>query len=182
MDEFLKKAGQFSEEEIVLLQKEVQSHVCVKGTILLKKGDVCSSIYFIKKGAVYHHTTDESGHQRVIDLQVTNDWVLNHKSFTSRKPSEYQIQVYEDSEIYELTMASVHKLIAISQSFLQMGKILEETTSRIQFFDGNYTPDEKYAYILTHKPLILQKFPQTILASYLKITPETLSRVRKRVS
>lgn len=182
MDEFLKKAGQFSEENMLLLQKEVQQHICVKGTILLKKGDVCSSIYFIKKGAIFHHTTDENGNQRVIDLQVTNDWVLNHTSFTSRKPSEYEIQVYEDSEVYELSIESIHTLIAISQSFLQMGKIFEEATSRVHFFDENYTPDEKYAYILTNKPLVLQKFPQTILASYLKITPETLSRVRKRVS
>ncbi len=182
MNEFLKKAGHFSEEEIALLQKEVQHHLCVKGTYLLQKGDVCSSIYFIKKGAIYHHTTDKDSNLQVIDLNTTHDWVLNHTSFSSRKPSEYEIQVYEDSELYELSMKSIHKLIAISQSFLQMGKILEESTSRVHFFDENYTPDEKYVFILTNKPLLLQKFPQTILASYLKITPETLSRVRKRVT
>jgi hypothetical protein len=62
-----------------------------------------------------------------------------------------------------------------------MGRILEESTSRIDFFDNNNTPDEKYRYIIANKPKLLQKFPQTIIASYLKISPETLSRVRKRL-
>lgn len=182
MIEFLNKAGHFSEEESMLLQKEVQHHLCTKDTFLLRKGEVSSSIYFIKKGAVYHHKTDDDGNVHIIDLNATHDWVVNHTSFTSRKPSVREIQVYEDSEVYELSITSIHKLIASSQSFLQMGKVLEETTSRIHFFDGNYTPDEKYAHILAHKPVLLQKFPQTMIASYLKITPETLSRVRKRVS
>ena len=110
------------------------------------------------------------------------DRVINHKSFTTRKPSENLIQAFEDSTIYELSIEAIHKLIATSQSFLQLGKILETTISRIDFFDNNNTPDEKYRFILEHKPMLLQKFPQKIIASYLKITPETLSRVRKRFS
>ncbi|WP_299682110.1 Crp/Fnr family transcriptional regulator [uncultured Dokdonia sp.] len=182
MNDFIEKLGTFSEEDIAILEKEVQQHMCAKDTCLLKKGEVCSSVYFVKEGAVYHHTTDKDGNLHVIDVNTTNDWVLNHKSFTSRKPSTYQIQVYEDSELYELSITSIHKLIALSPSFLQMGKLLEVVTSRLRFFDGNYTADEKYAYILSNKPELLQKFPQMILASYLKMTPETLSRVRKRVS
>ncbi|PKG42822.1 Crp/Fnr family transcriptional regulator, partial [Psychroflexus sp. MES1-P1E] len=111
----------------------------------------------------------------------SNDWVINHKSFTTRKPSEYSIQAFEESFIYELSIDAIHRLIAQSQSFFQMGKILEESTSRIDFFDNNNTPDEKYDFIIKNKPSLLQKFPQKIIASYLKITPETLSRVRKRI-
>ena len=120
--------------------------------------------------------------KNVIDLSIPNDWVLNHKSFTARKPSEYSIQAFEDTSYYEISIDAIHRLIAQSQSFLQMGKILEESISRIYFFDNNNTPDEKYLHIITKKPELLQKFPQTIIASYLKITPETLSRVRKRIS
>lgn len=75
-----------------------------------------------------------------------------------------------------------HRLIGQSQSFLQMGKILEESTSRIDFFDNNNTQDEKYQYVLENKPELIQSFPQKLIASYLKITPETLSRVRNRFS
>ena len=117
-----------------------------------------------------------------IDLYIKNDWVINHKSFSTRQPSEYTIQSFKKSFVYELTIDSVHKLISKSQAFLTMGKILEESTSRINFFDNNNTPDEKYDFIINNKPQLLQEFPQKIIASYLKITPETLSRVRKRLS
>lgn len=63
-----------------------------------------------------------------------------------------------------------------------MGKILDASTSRIDFFDNNNTPDEKYQYILKNKSEFIQKFPQKLIASYLKITPETLSSVRNRFS
>ncbi len=180
--ELLKKAGEFSEKDSLLLKKELQFRKLKKGEILLKEGKTCSSLCFVVSGSFYQYGIDSELSKNIIDLSITNDWVINHKSFTSRKPSEYSIQAFEDSSFYEISIDAIHRLIAQSQSFLQMGKILEESTSRINFFDNNNTPDEKYLYILKNKPNLLQKFPQTIIASYLKITPETLSRVRKRLS
>lgn len=177
----INKAGKFSEKDTLLLKKELQLRELKKGGILLEKGDVCSSLCFVISGSFYQYNIDFELNKNIIDLNTDNDWVLNHKSFTSRKPSEYSIQAYEDSSFYEISIDAIHRLIAQSQSFLQMGKILEESTSRINFFDNSNTPDEKYSYILENKPNLLQKFPQTIIASYLKISPETLSRVRKRL-
>lgn len=178
----LKKAGKFSEKDSLLLKKELQFRELKKGDVLLEKGTICSSLCFVVSGSFYQYNIDSELNKNIIDLNTENDWVINHKSFTSRKPSEYSIQAYEDSSLYEISIDAIHRLIAHSQTFLQMGKILEESTSRIDFFDNNNTPDEKYRYIITNKPKLLQKFPQTILASYLKISPETLSRVRKRLS
>lgn len=178
----LSKAGNFSEKESLLLKQELQFKELKKGDMLLEKGNVCSSLCFIVSGSFYQYNIDPEFNKNIIDLNIPNDCVINHKSFTSRKPSECSIEAFEDSAVYEISMDAIHKLIALSQSFLQMGKILEETTSRIDFFDNNFTPDEKYHYIITNKPNLLQNFPQTIIASYLKITPETLSRVRKRLS
>jgi CRP-like cAMP-binding protein len=179
--ELLKKSGNFSEKESILLKQELQHRKLNKDDFLLEKGHICSSLCFVISGSFYQYNVDLDGNKNVIDLKIPNDWVINHKSFTTRKPSEYAIQAYEDSFIYELSINAIHRLIAKSQSFLQMGKILEESISRIDFFDNNNTPDEKYCFILKNKPDLLQKFPQTIIASYLKITPETLSRVRKRI-
>jgi len=178
----INKAGKFSEKDSLLLRKELKFRELKKGDFLLKNGAVCSSLCFVVSGSFYQYNVDSQLNKNIIDLNTKDDWVINHKSFTSRKPSEYSIQAYEDSSFYEISMDAIHRLIAHSQTFLQMGKILEESTSRIDFFDNNNTPDEKYHYIITIKPNLLQKFPQTVIASYLKITPETLSRVRKRLS
>lgn len=174
------KAGSFSEKDAALLKEELQLRTLKKGAILLEKGCVCSSVAYVVSGCLYLYDYDTDLEKNVIDLYTSNDWVLNHKSFTTRKPSEYVIEAFEDCTIYEISMDAIHKLIAISQSFLQMGKILDEANTRISFFDNKSTPDEKYEFIVNNKPDLIQKFPQKMIASYLKITPETLSRVRKR--
>jgi CRP-like cAMP-binding protein len=178
----LQKAGTFTEKEAGLLTERLQFVELPKDTVFLQKGEVCSSFCFVVSGCLYQYDLDEDGNEQVIDIHIQNDWVINHKSFTSRKPSEVLIQAYEDSEVYELSIDVIHQLIAQSPSFLQMGTILETATARIALFDNNSTADEKYQFILDNNPELLQKFPQKIIASYLKMTPETLSRVRKRFS
>ena len=180
--EHLKKAWGFSEKEFSLLNQELVFRELRKDDFILKDGEVCSSIYLTVSGSFYQYNTDFDLNKNFIDLYVSNEWMLNHKSFTSRKPSKYSIQAFENSTVCELSIESIHKLIGISQKFLQMGRILEESTSRIDFFDNNNTPDEKYSYLLKNRPKLIQKFPQKVIASYLKITPETLSRVRKRLA
>ena len=182
MIDSLHTTGSYSDQEVQLLEAEIMVRDIKKGTILLDVGEVCSSVYFLEKGAVYQYQLDKENEKQIIDLNVPQDWIINHQSFTSRKPSTYRIEAYEDSRIQMLSITSIHALIAKSQTFLQMGTLLEQAVARVRFFDHQYTPDEKYQYVLKHQPALLQKFPQKILASYLKMTPETLSRVRKRVS
>ena len=77
-----------------------------------------------------------------------------------------------------MTVYSLHNLIEISPVFFQLGKLLQPTTLRTQFYDDSMTPIEKYKYVLEHRPQLLQRFPLKYIAAYLKIAPETLSRVR----
>ncbi|WP_109300022.1 Crp/Fnr family transcriptional regulator [Aquimarina sp. AU474] len=179
---YLKTNGDYSPQELELLKNSLEHKILEKDEFLLEKGEVCSCICFVESGAVLQYKINSDMDQVVIDLNISNDWVINHKSFTSQRPSEYNIKAFEKTTVYILYIESIHRLIAQSQSFLQMGKLLENAVSRIDFFDNNNTPDEKYMFLLKNKPEILQKFPQTLIASYLKITPETLSRVRKRLS
>lgn len=173
--------GDFSEEEKLLLSNEFQFKKLKKGDLLLESNMVCSHVWFVDSGSFCQFNYDADLNKNVLNLHIENDWTFNHKSFTSRKPSEYNIEAYENSTVYELSIEAVHKLIGLSQSFLKMGRILAEDTSSGAILEKQKTPDEKYLYLLKERPKLLQKFPQTVLASYLKITPETLSRVRKRI-
>jgi len=182
MIDFLPIPGSYSDQEVQLLKSEIVICDVKKGELLLDVDEVCSSVYFLEKGAVYQYQLDAENEKQIIDLNVPHDWIINHQSFTSRKPSSYRIEAYEDCKMHMLSIDAMHGLIAKSQAFLQIGILLEQAMARVRFFDQQYTPDEKYQYVLNHQPALLQKFPQKILASYLKMTPETLSRVRKRVS
>ncbi len=174
--------GNYSTDELAALEQRLEHEIYNKGEVLLNEGEVCNRLLFLVKGAVYQYKLNKDSVENIIDLNYSNEWVINHQSFTSRKPSDTIIKAFEATEVYGLSIDSIHHLIALSQTFLQMGKILEEATRRVQLFDNNLNPDEKYQFILTERPNLLQTFPQTLIASYLKITPETLSRVRSRIS
>jgi CRP-like cAMP-binding protein len=177
INQILGKIGRFSEEELNLIHEHCIPRTLKKNEILLEAGQVCRSVYFAVSGAFYQYRMhDIDGN--IIDLHIENEWFLNYVSFISQKPSVDTLRAYSDSEILEMTVDSLHHLIGASPVFFQLGKLLQAPALRSQFFDEAMTPAEKYNYVLEHRPQLLQKFPLRYIASYLKITPETLSRVR----
>lgn len=110
---------------------------------------------------------------------MENDFALDQSSFTSQKPSLFNMQALEDCELIELTVQSLHSLITMSPTFFALGKILDANTR------ANYahlkTPEEKYLALIQNRPQVIQRFPLKYIASYLNMTPETLSRVRGKV-
>ncbi len=174
--------GNFTEAELEWLASELEEVIFEKDEVVLEKGGVCSWLLFIVEGGMVQYQLDEALEKRVIDLRIPTDWVIEHQSFTAQRPSEYTLQAYQKTKVLKLDLEGLHRLIARSQAFLQMGRILKESADRLQLFDQDLTPDEKYQYILEKRPGLLQQFPQKWVASYVKITPETLSRVRARWS
>ena len=178
--EVLNATGNYSEKDIILFEREVKFRRVHKDEVLLTNGEVAKSIFFILKGAIYQYSLKSAIEYNIIDLHVENEWLLNHKSFVSQTPSVNFISAFTESEILEISIESIHYLMGRSPAFFQLNKILEHSTSRVYFFDNLLTPLQKYQFIFENKPQLLQKFPLKIIASFLKITPETLSRVREK--
>lgn len=172
--------GEYSNHDILLFEKEVQIRQIRKGDILLNKGDLAKSMFFVLQGAIYQYMPKEDGSICVLDLYGEEEWLLNDQSFIGQTPSESIISAFSDSWLLEISIDSIHFLIAKSASFLQLNKILAQSTSRVYFFDHSLSPLQKYEFLFRNKPQLLQLFPLKVIASYLKITPETLSRVRER--
>ncbi len=177
INNILKTVGKFSQEELNLFEKYLIKNNFRKNEILLNEGTVCTKAWFILSGAIYQFKYDDID-ENVFDLHCENDWLVGHSSFVAHKPSTSIIKAYSDCEVWEINIDSIHALIARSPAFLQLGKILDTAVSRAHYFDNSLTPHEKYDYLIKTRPQLLQKYPLTIIASYLKITRETLSRVR----
>jgi len=178
----LAQIGTFSEEHVRLFARQVPCRAVPKNTVLLAEGSVCQTVYCSIKGAFYQFTNNDEGETSILDLHLPGEWFFNHQSFTTQIPSSCVIQPYTDGIVLELSIGAIHELIAISPAFLQLGSLLNQATDRIRFFDQNLTPDQKYRYVLDSRPQLLHHFPLKMIASYLKIQPETLSRVRERVA
>lgn len=175
--EILNSLGQFSNFDTELFEKHSARRSLNKNEVLLNEGEVCKSFYFILSGSFSQFQTHDID-EVIIDLHLQNEWMFNQLSLTEQAPSHTTIKAFSKSEIIELSLNSFHCLCSKSQSFLQFGKILNQSVNRVFLFDNSLKPNEKYSYINKVKPQLTKVFPIKMVASYLKIAPETLSRVR----
>lgn len=173
--------GNFSEAEINEFTRYRHNRVFKKGDLLVPAGSVNQSIYFLKQGALVQYQNLDEDNRQYENLYVANDWVFNPALLTGSAHSQVCLQAFTPCELVELTLNSVHRLISFSPAFFALNRVMRTVTDRLSFLQTIQTPDEKYEALLRARPEIVQTFPLKIIASYLKISPETLSRVRSRV-
>ncbi|MCU0432744.1 MAG: hypothetical protein MUC87_04755 [Bacteroidia bacterium] len=170
-----------SEERLVeLFARHTRIRLAGKGEILLERGRVNQTAFYLIDGCAYQYELNDTGEERIIDLHITGDWVLNHSSFVGQRASEVCIKASSVCRLLEVRMEDIHYLISVSQKFIQLGRILEEVNTRVQYFDRQQTPYGKYEGLMKDRKELFGHFPLKMIASYLKITPETLSRVREK--
>lgn len=181
-EEILKTTGTYSDNDFQLFEQEVRVRHVKKNDVLLCKGDVARSIFFMLKGAARQYNIIAETEYNIIDLHLSDEWFFNLKSLVTQKPSEFFIEAFSNSSILEISLETVHYLTGKSLAFLQLNSILQGDVARLSFYDRSMTPLEKYQFILNTRPQLMQVFPLKIIASYLKITPETLSRTREKLT
>jgi CRP-like cAMP-binding protein len=177
--EILNSVGQFSSQDLVLFEEHTKQRSFNKNDILLLEGEICPSVYFILSGSFFQFQSNGAT-ETIIDLHLPKEWMFNHSSLIKQVPSDTTIKAFEKSNVLELSLNNLHNLIARSQSFLSLGRLFDQAGNRTYLFDNALSPIQKYNYIKNAKPLIVQVFPVKMIASYLKISPETLSRVRAK--
>jgi CRP-like cAMP-binding protein len=176
-NEILLSIGQFSSFDAELFDRHTSRLRLRKNDILLKDGEVCQNFYFVLSGSFVQFQLSDMNEQ-IIDLHVENEWMFNQESLTEQVPSRTSFRAFSESEVIVLSLNSFHILCTRSSSFLQFGRILNQAKHRTLIFDNSYSPTDKYNFIIREKPELIRIFPLKIIASYLKVTPETLSRVR----
>lgn len=152
---------------------------------LLQEGEICKYFGFIVKGAMRKYFLDEKGIEHVVDLYVENWWAGDRESFVMYTPSTYNVDAWEDSDLLLISREDILKLRGECPSFNELVLKLDEynniaaqkrITSAISL-----TSEKRYEDFVERHPYFVQRFPQHIIASYLGITKDTLSRVRKKM-
>lgn len=170
--------GAFSDQEVALFSRYSHTRVFKKGELLLRPGSFRASIYFLKQGSVVQYKKPDERERQYENLYVENSWLFDNGIFSSQNHAASYLEAFSDCDVVEVSLSSIHHLISLSPSFLALNKIFNSLADRVNFLNAGYTPAQKYDLLVKSRPEVIRIFPLKVIASYLKISPETLSRVR----
>ncbi|RZJ73107.1 MAG: Crp/Fnr family transcriptional regulator [Flavobacterium sp.] len=171
-----------SAAEAALIKSMFQVKKMRKRQFFLQAGDECTDVAFIVKGAMRQYRTSEKGTKSIVQLGIENWWVGDRSSFSLAQPSIYNIDAWEHTELNVISRKGVLQLIENSPAFAKMVRVMDErhagaTQERISGYNL-LTADQRYASFSERYPELASRFPLHVIASYLGMTKETLSRIR----
>lgn len=172
-----------SEEEAIIVAV-FQPKKLRKKQYFLEEGNVCKYVGFIVKGAMRQYSVDDKGVEHIVQLYIENYWASDRESAVMLTPSRYYIDAWEDSELLVATVADMLDLIENVPSFGQMTRLMDQRSfiasqRRLNSTISN-SAEKRYEEFADNHPQFIQRFPQHLIASFLGITKETLSRIRKQ--
>lgn len=164
----------------------LQTKKIPKGTTLLHKGDTCKSVYKIIKGCLKSYVIDKTGKEHIMHF-AAEDWIITDMdSFVNNKPSNIFIDTIEDSEVLVLTNSNYTDINQLSHDDLleQNKKLVNNliTTNKRLANLLSATAEERYTDFIETYPTLVQRLPLKLIASYLGMTPEYLSDVRRKLA
>jgi CRP-like cAMP-binding protein len=172
---------EFNRGTTLLIPKKLR-----KRQYLLQAGDVCKRAAFVSRGCLRLYSLDDTGRERILNLAIEGSWLVDVESFQHQEPAASNIDALEDSELLLIDNATIEKARLISPKWdlyymAVLRKDLEVAAGRIADFVGA-SAEERYLSFLSKYPDLFQRIPLHQIASYLGVTPQTLSRIRKQLS
>jgi CRP/FNR family transcriptional regulator, anaerobic regulatory protein len=179
----LLKIYPFTEEQLNQFADRLTFKKLEKKSFLLKPNQISNCLTFINSGSLRFYTDTERS-ELTIKFFTENQWAADIESFLMQQPSKNYIEAFENSDIASITLIHIHELMDIYPCFRMLNALIANLTIPTTHLATISTknPDERYKELLLKHPDWINRFPQMQIASYLGMTPETLSRVRARVA
>ncbi|MGV8914694.1 MAG: Crp/Fnr family transcriptional regulator [Kaistella sp.] len=157
-----------------------------KNEYLLREGEVCPGTFFVEKGLLRMFSSDKNGKEHIIQFAPEKWLISDRSSLYFNEKSKYYIEAVEDSEVLLLSNDFFTRLIedhpqTAENNDLLLQKHIRNLQNRLNSLLAE-TAEERYMNFIKMYPDILLRVPQWMVASYLGITPESLSRVRKELA
>lgn len=192
MEQLFKILFEHIEEKVHLNEKDkglvmnfFKSKKLRKRQYLLQEGDMCKYISFVAQGLMKSYTVDEKGNEHINLFAWEGWWISDFASFIFGNEAKLNIDTIEDTTLLLLSRENYEKMLKDVPVMDRYFRILYQNslaTKDSRLISANtHTAEEKYAMFLDTYPSISQRLPQNLIASYLGLSPETISRIKRRL-
>ena len=183
---YLMENGGITEDQLQQISDRLLFREFRKGQFVLSKGQVCKQIFYVEKGLLRFYSIDHLGKEHIIQFAAEGWFISDRSSIYFNQPSEFFIDAVEDTRVAILNEQFVCSASEVSAPFRRYNEhILQNHIRNLQNRVNlliSATAEERYLDFIKMYPNLTQRVPQWMIASYLGITPESLSRVRKELT
>lgn len=173
------------EKELGFVSNFCQIKTYQKGDYLLRSGEFCPQIFFVEKGLLKQYLIDPKGKEYILGFAPENWFMSDRQSLFFNEPSPYFIQALENTEVVmfnDQLFKEIEKRFPDFRDFnIRLLHLHINTLQNRISMLLSQTAEERYLYFIKTYPNLNLRIPQTMVASYLGITPESLSRIRKEI-
>ncbi len=182
---YINKYIDCSDEEFNRIKSYLREVTINKKEYLLSEGQICKHYYFTLNGLIRFYYIDDKAHEVITQFAIENWWFTNYESLNYAIPSRLYIQSIEPTTVLMISKVNFDKLLVELPKLERLFRIITEnmliaTQKKYEYYLKMDSRD-KYEQILKHIPQLIQRVPQYMIASYLEISPEYLSQIRKDV-
>lgn len=180
----IKKHVDLSEADVQFLISNLSVRDVKKKEHLLKEGQMCTENYFIIEGCFRLYIITPKGVEQVIQFGIENWWITDYVSFKTGRPTGFYIQATESARVVVLNNKVQEELFNKIPQLERYFRVVAETAYSAQLtrihYIFNLSGEEQYRLMNSRYPKFVQRVPQYMLASFLGITPEFLSKLRAK--
>lgn len=182
---YFKKIMPLTEDEANAIADSIVVKNYKKGTVLLAEGQISTECYFVLEGLVRQYYLVD-GEEVTNNFFSENQWVISIDSFSQQKPANHFFVCEEDTTLVVGNEERENEMYNYSQKFETISrKVMESIVIEQQQQMMSYitdSPEERYLKLQNSRPDLLNRVPQYQLASYIGVKPESLSRIKKRIT
>lgn len=184
-ESYIRAHNLFSDKEIATIKSLAIPKRLKKKQYVLRQRDVCRFHTFVCSGCLRSYRIDEKGREHIFSFSPANHWVSDSVSLLTETPSDEFIEALEDSVVIQFSAVSFKTLLRNIPNFEALNtKIITDDCSRSRdriYMMTNHQAEERYRQFIRHFPQLHQRLPIFMIASYIGVTRETLTRIRSNM-